>query len=124
MIRRAVALPPVKVIFATPGWDTSAAPTLGPKPVTTFSTPAGTRSSTARTNSTTLGEANSDGLITSVLPAASAGPTLLASVMIGEFHGISAAITPSGSRVRCNARLPGSSSGIWSPRWSRASPEK
>ena len=61
--------------------------------------------------------------MTTVLPAARAGPILLASVMIGEFHGMSAAMTPSGSRV-VNATLPGSSSGTWSPRRSRQSPEK
>ena len=98
MIARAVAVPPVKVILATSGWATSAAPTSGPKPVTTLSTPGGRISCAIRANSITLAEANSDGFSTTVLPAASAGPILLASVMIGEFQGISAAITPSGSR--------------------------
>ncbi len=99
MILRAVAVPPVKVILATSGWETSAAPTSGPNPVTTFSTPSGRISLASRANSTTLGEANSDGFSTTVLPAASAGPTLLARVMIGEFQGIRAPITPSGSRT-------------------------
>ena len=112
MIRRAVPEPPVKVIFATPGMrDERGADARPEARQTTFSTPGGTTSSTRRTNSSTDTDAYSDGLITSVLPAARAGPILLASVMIGEFHGMSAAMTPSGSRV-VNATLPGSSSGI------------
>jgi hypothetical protein len=98
MIDRAVTVPPVKVIFATRGSATSAAPASGPKPVTTLSVPGGSRSSTIAANSRTLADAYSDGLTTSVLPVASAGAILLASVMIGEFQGISAAMTPSGSR--------------------------
>ncbi len=35
-----VALLPVKAIFSTPGWPVSVAPTSGPSPVTTLSTPA------------------------------------------------------------------------------------
>ena len=76
MIARAVAMPPVKVILATPGCATSAAPTSGPKPVTTLRTPAGSSPDAVRTNSTTLAEANSDGFSTTVLPAASAGADL------------------------------------------------
>ena len=52
-----------------------------------------------RTNSTTLGAANSDGLSTTVLPVASAGASLSAVEISGEFHGIRAAIGPSGSRT-------------------------
>ena len=52
----------------------------------------------SRTSSTTLGEANSDGFSTTVLPAASVGPIFCARVMIGEFQGIIAPIAPSGSR--------------------------
>ena len=90
--------PPVKVIFAMSGWATSAAPTSGPE--------AGDDVEDARRqqrvghnpgHSTTLGAANSDGLRTTVLPAAKAGATLCASEIIGEFQGIIAAITPSGS---------------------------
>ena len=44
-------------------------------------------------------DASSDGFRTTVFPAASAGASLFASVISGEFHGISAAITPSGSRT-------------------------
>ena len=40
MIWRAAPAPPVKLILAMPGWATSAAPTSGPKPVTTLTTPA------------------------------------------------------------------------------------
>src|SRR5689334_21510458 len=94
---RAVGPPPVSVTLATSGWPTSAAPTVGPKPVTTFTTPAGSRSAISRTNSSTLAEANSLGFSTTVLPQASAGASLLATVISGEFQGRIAAITPSGS---------------------------
>ncbi len=88
----------MKVTFCTSGWATSAAPTSGPKPVTTLTTPGGRIPCARRANSSTDALANSDGFSTTVLPAASAGPSLFASVISGEFQGISAAITPSGSR--------------------------
>ena len=42
--------------------------------------------------------ATSDGLITTVLPAASAGATAIMVRNIGEFHGMMTPTTPSGSR--------------------------
>ncbi len=39
----------------------------------------------------------SAGFSTTALPAASAGASFCASLAIGEFHGVIAAITPSGS---------------------------
>lgn len=42
---------------------------------------------------------SSDGFSSTALPAASAGATLVASFMIGEFHGVIAATTPNGSRT-------------------------
>ncbi|MDT7711236.1 MAG: hypothetical protein QOG20_6843 [Pseudonocardiales bacterium] len=44
-------------------------------------------------------EVSSDGLRTTVLPAASAGATLIAAWQNGKFHGVMAATTPSGRRV-------------------------
>ena len=96
------------------GWATSAAPASGPSPATTLTTPAGSSGSQIRANSTTLGAANSDGFSTTVLPVASAGATFSAAEITGEFQGISAAITPSGSRT-VETRIPGSSGGSVSP---------
>ena len=123
MIRRAATPPPVKLIFAIPGCETSAAPTSGPKPVTTFSAPGGRTSPSSVATSTTLGEANSDGLSTSVFPAASAGAIFCALVISGEFHGMMAAITPNGSRVVKTCEV-SSSVGIVMPPESRTMPAK
>ena len=66
--------------------------------MTTFTTPAGKpASSTSLTNSSVDTEVNSDGLTTTVLPAASAGASFHAVSSSGEFHGVIAATTPSGS---------------------------
>ena len=48
-------------------------------------------------NSSSDAEVNSDGLMTTVLPAASAGASFHAVSSSGEFHGMIAATTPSGS---------------------------
>ena len=69
-----------------------------PKPVTTLTTPGGKPAcSTSFMNSSSEAEVNSDGLITTVLPAASAGASFHAVSSSGEFHGTIAATTPSGS---------------------------
>jgi hypothetical protein len=54
--------------------------------------------SISRISSKTDGEPCSLGLITTVLPAASAGASFQAASIKGEFHGRMAAITPNGSR--------------------------
>ena len=46
----------------------------------------------------TVAEVYSDGLITTVLPAHRAGASLLVVSVRGEFHGVIAPTTPSGSR--------------------------
>ena len=48
-------------------------------------------------NSTVDAEVNSDGLMTAVLPAASAGASFHVSNRSGEFHGVIMPTTPSGS---------------------------
>src|SRR6187455_372338 len=89
---------PVNATFATSGCSTSGAPTSGPKPVTTLTTPGGKpASSTSFMNSSAEADVNSDGLITTVLPAASAGASFHVVSSSGEFHGTMAATTPSGS---------------------------
>jgi hypothetical protein len=100
--RAAMCLPveslPVNEIFVTPGCSTSPAP-VSPAPVTTFKTPGGNPASSARRNvSSTLADACSDGLTTTVFPAAIAGASEYMVSNTGEFHGTTIATTPSGSR--------------------------
>ncbi len=84
--------------LATSGCSTSGAPTSAPNPVTTLTTPGGKpASSTSFMNSSTDADVNSDGLMTTVLPAASAGASFQAVSSSGEFHGTMAATTPIGS---------------------------
>ena len=90
---------PVKAIFATSGWATSRSPTTLPGPLTTLSTPSGIPASTAiRPSASALSGVSSAGLRTTVLPAASAGPSFQQAIGIGKFHGVISATTPSGSR--------------------------
>src|SRR5215510_9851003 len=97
-MRCPVASDPVNATFATSGCSTSGAPTSGPKPVTTLTTPGGKpAASTSFMNSSTEAEVNSDGLITTVLPAANAGASFHVVNRSGEFQGTIAAMTPSGS---------------------------
>src|SRR6187455_1948330 len=97
-MRCPVASDPVNATLATSGCSTSGAPTSGPKPVTTLTTPGGKPAcSTSRMNSSTLADVNSDGLMTTVLPAASAGASFHEVSSSGEFQGTIAAMTPSGS---------------------------
>ena len=65
-------------------------------------------------NSSAEAEVNSDGLMTTVLPAASAGASFHAARSSGEFQGTIAAITPSGS-WRVKLKLSGLSSGMTDP---------
>ena len=95
----ATAMPPasdpVKVTFLTLGCATSASPSSAPRPVTTFSTPAGSPARWASSaNSRVDTDACSDGLTTTVFPAARAGASFQAAIMRGEFHGVMAATTP------------------------------
>ncbi len=89
---------PVKVIFATSGWSTSADPASWPKPATTLKTPSGKPASrVSSANSSVDADVNSEGLITTEQPAAIAGAHFQATNISGEFHAVSAATTPIGS---------------------------
>src|SRR5262249_62133920 len=80
------------------GWATSAAPTSAPNPVTVMTRALGNpASANSGMNSSVEAEVNSDGLITAVLPAASAAGSFQASSSSGEFHGVIMPTTPSGS---------------------------
>src|SRR4051794_33696477 len=85
---------PVKTIFATRSSSTSAAPLSRP-PVTTLITPGGRPASTARRASSMLDAGViSDGLRTSVFPAARAGAAAIVVRRLGEFHGVMTPTTP------------------------------
>src|SRR5690606_24406476 len=89
---------PVKATLLTSGCSTSGMPTSAPKPVTMLTTPGGKPAcSISFANSSTEADVNSDGLITTVQPAASAGASFQAVSSNGEFHGTIATTTPTGS---------------------------
>jgi hypothetical protein len=91
---------PVNDTMSTSGWAESAAPTPAPSPLTRLNTPAGTpASSRISVKMIAFSGATSDGLSTIVQPAASAGATLQAIWLIGQFHGVISAHTPTGSRT-------------------------
>jgi hypothetical protein len=82
----------------TLGCSTSGWPASGPKPVITLTTPLGKPAcSTSSISARVEADVNSDGLITTVLPAASAGASLNDNRSSGEFQGVIIATTPSGS---------------------------
>src|SRR5262249_37279214 len=95
-----------------------------PKPVTILTTPGGKpalANNSPKANAET--DENSDGFHTAVFPAASAGANFQAASSRGEFHGVIAATTPSGSsRVKLNT--PGLSIGITRPSILSARPPK
>ena len=94
------AVEPVNATLSTPGCSASGAPQSGPKPVTTLNTPGGKpASSTSLANSSVEAGACSAGLTTNVQPAASAGASFHDINRIGEFQGVIAPTTPTGSRT-------------------------
>jgi hypothetical protein len=93
-----VAVAPVNATLSTPGWLASGSPASAPKPVITLNTPGGKpAASTSRANSSVETGACSAGLTTNVHPAASAGASFHVISSTGEFHGVIAPTTPSGS---------------------------
>ena len=74
-------------------------------------------------NSTVEAEANSDGLTTTVQPAASAAAHFQAMNSSGEFQAVSAATTPTGS-WRVKAKVSGLSIGTTAPSILSARPPK
>ena len=99
MIAWPVRLSPVKVMRSIPGWRVSASPTSpGPKPWTTFSTPAGIPASSAsRPRRSALSGVCSAGFKTTVQPKASAGAAFQLACISGKFQGLMQATTPAGS---------------------------
>ena len=83
---------------ATSGCSTRGSPASAPKPVTTLTTPCGKPASSNRRASSSIdADANSEGLTTTVLPAASAGASFQQVSSSGEFQGVIAPTTPTGS---------------------------
>ena len=60
--------------------------------------PSGSAAPSSSTTRAIANGASGDGLTTTALPAASAGPSLSMARMIGAFHGVTAATTPYGRR--------------------------
>ncbi len=109
---------PVKWILSTPGWVISASPTVGPVPSTRLKTPLGTpASSSSSVRRKTVRLAYSEGFMTTVHPAASAGATFLQNRLSGAFHGRIAATTPTGSRsvIASTSSAPPGSARVWPP---------
>ena len=95
---RPVVVPPVNDTFFTSGCFTIASPITEPLPGTTLTTPFGTPAcSQMRPSSSAASGVTSAGFTITALPAASAGASFCASLAIGEFHGVMAAMTPIGS---------------------------
>src|SRR5476649_289199 len=94
------AVEPVKVTLRTLLLAMMASLMAWVSPATPLITPFGTPACCARAN-----KANAEsgvllaGLISTVQPAASAGPSLRVNMANGKFHGVMAATTPTGSRV-------------------------
>ena len=94
------ATDPVNAMCRTSSCPTSAAPTVGPSPRTMLHTPAGKPASTMRiATRLVVSGVSSDGLTTTVFPAARHGATPRIIWLIGAFHGVMWATTPYGSRT-------------------------
>ena len=76
MISRPVVVSPVKAILAMRGLEASGLPASRPKPLTTLSTPGGSRSPISSISTMIEAGVCSAGLSTTQLPAASAGREL------------------------------------------------
>ena len=97
----------MKPTATVPGLTTSSSPTTGPGPRTKLKTPGGrsasaTHSASSPEQTAVLGA----GVHTTVLPTASAGATISAGIVYGQFHGVITATGPSARRTS-STRLPG-----------------
>ena len=88
---RPTSVEPVKATLSTPGCSTSACALLSSH-VSTLSTPGGRPTSIASSaNASAVSGVYFAGLMTTVLPAASAGATFQANISSGKFHGMTCA---------------------------------
>src|SRR5690606_20270797 len=98
-IRRPTAVLPVNDTAFNAGCSTSGSPTSGPSPWTMLSTPAGSPISAASAPSrVAVCGVTSEGLATTVLPAAGAGAIFQVNRYSGRFQGEIGATLPSGWR--------------------------
>ena len=97
MISRPVVVSPVKAILRIRLDEASGLPASTPKPLTTLSTPGGSRSAISSISSMIDAGVCSAGLSTTALPAASAGASFQVAIRIGKFQGMIWPTTPSGS---------------------------
>ena len=106
MIRRPVAVEPVKVTMSTIGLEVSSSPT-SPWPVITLKTPGGMPASAA-TSAIIMASSGVQGcgFRTTVQPAASAGAVFTTLSMNGKLKGVMAATTPMGSRMMALPPMP------------------
>ena len=75
-------------------------PARAPGPTTTFSTPSGSPASDASSaKRSAVSGVSSAGFSTTVLPAASAGPSFQEAIVSGKFQGVISPTTPTGSRT-------------------------
>ena len=74
---------PVSEIMRTPGWSMSGAPTVSPRPATMLTTPFGKISASSSASLSVVSGVCSEGLSTTVLPAASAGAIFHAAIISG-----------------------------------------
>ncbi len=82
----------------TNGCFTNASPITEPRPTSTLNKPLGKpASSKIFANSSAIKEVTSAGFKMTALPPANAGANFCTSLAIGEFHGVIAATTPTGS---------------------------
>ncbi|MNH13132.1 hypothetical protein D3C79_726950 [compost metagenome] len=78
-----VGMEPVSDTMRTLGWVTSGLPTVWPRPNRILSTPGGSRSCASSPRRRAVSGVSSEGLITTVLPAAKAGATFQANIING-----------------------------------------
>lgn len=99
-IRRAVGTEPVKLMRRTSGWAARGAPTSSPYPCTRLKTPGGSPASCVMSaRSEAVSGAHSEGLTTTVEPAASAGAIFQLASINGAFHGVMRTAGPAGSQL-------------------------
>ena len=97
MMRRPVVVSPVKAIFEMRFDEASGLPASRPKPLTTLTTPAGSRSPISSNSARMLSGVCSAGFRTTQLPAAIAGASFQIAISRGKFQGMIWPTTPSGS---------------------------
>ena len=109
MMRWPTAVEPVNEIMSTLGDSVSSSPTRWSDEVTTLTTPGGMSvcSAMSRPRNVAFQGVSGAGFSTTVLPVASAWPSLCEVTSNGKFHGTMAPTTPTGSRqIRRESREP------------------